>query len=205
MSRHQKDPLRPLTADERTELTRLSRSPSAPAAQVDRARALLAIADGASYTAAAHQVGRGTTRPSRPGSAASTARGWPPCARTMAAGRASAMALTQQQRILAEWARPPAARAGRHRHLVLEPAAEGLAPGAGRAAAGQHVHDLAHPARGRPELAEEPHLVRDRRGAAPPQGRRGARQRSRCDGQKKLIEQAYTLGCAAGALGLVRG
>jgi transposase len=58
MSRHRKDPLRPLTADERKELTRLSRSHRAPAAQVARARALLAIADGASYTAAAHQVGR---------------------------------------------------------------------------------------------------------------------------------------------------
>jgi transposase-like protein len=58
MSRHRKDPLRPLTADERTELTRLSRSQSAPAAEVDRARALLTIADGASYTAAAHLVGR---------------------------------------------------------------------------------------------------------------------------------------------------
>src|SRR3954471_21381063 len=58
MSCHQKDPLRPLTAEERQELTRLSRSLSAPAAQVERARALLAIADGASYTAAAHQVGR---------------------------------------------------------------------------------------------------------------------------------------------------
>ena len=58
MSRHQKDPLRPLTADERQELTRLSRSLSAPAAHVERARALLAIAEGASYTVAAHQVGR---------------------------------------------------------------------------------------------------------------------------------------------------
>jgi transposase len=58
MSRHRKDPLRPLTPDERIALTRLSRSPSAPAAQVERARALLAIADGATYTAAAHQVGR---------------------------------------------------------------------------------------------------------------------------------------------------
>jgi transposase len=58
MSRHRKDPLRPLAADERKELTRLSRSHRAPAAQVARARALLAIADGASYTAAAHQVGR---------------------------------------------------------------------------------------------------------------------------------------------------
>src|SRR5215204_336922 len=58
MSRHRKAPLRPLTPDERIALTHLSRSPSAPAAQVERARALLAIADGASYTAAAHQIGR---------------------------------------------------------------------------------------------------------------------------------------------------
>src|SRR4051795_8724010 len=40
MSRHRKDPLRPLTADERQELTRLSRSLSAPAPQVERSRAL---------------------------------------------------------------------------------------------------------------------------------------------------------------------
>ena len=59
MSGHRKDPLRPLTTNERTGLTRLSRAQSAPAAEVDRARALLAIADGASYTAAAHLVGRG--------------------------------------------------------------------------------------------------------------------------------------------------
>src|SRR4051812_12442484 len=58
MSCHQKDPLRPLTADVGQELNRLSPTLSAPAAQVERARALLAIADGASYTAAAHQVGR---------------------------------------------------------------------------------------------------------------------------------------------------
>src|SRR5215218_2383957 len=58
MSRHQTDPLRPLTADERQALIRLSRSLSAPAAHVERSRALLAIAEGASYTAAAHQVGR---------------------------------------------------------------------------------------------------------------------------------------------------
>ena len=43
---------------ERIALTRLSRSLSAPAAQVKRARALRAIAPGATDTAAAHQVGR---------------------------------------------------------------------------------------------------------------------------------------------------
>src|SRR3954453_10771836 len=90
------------------------------------------------------------------------------------------------------------ARAGRHGHLVLEPAAESLAPGSRRAAPGQHLYDLAHPARGRPELAEKPHLVRDRRRDAPAPARPGARQRSRCGGEKKLIEQAYTLGAQLG-------
>src|SRR3954465_6428107 len=93
---------------------------------------------------------------------------------------------------------PAPARAGRHGDLVLEPAAERLAPGSRRAAPGQHVHDLAHPARGWAELAEEPHLVRNRGRDAPPQARCGARQRSRCSGQKKLIEQAYTLGAQLG-------
>jgi transposase len=58
MSRWQKGPLRPLSEAERTSLSRLSRSQSAPAAQVARARALLAVAEGQSYTAAAHLVGR---------------------------------------------------------------------------------------------------------------------------------------------------
>src|ERR671927_1149058 len=58
MSRRQKDPLRSLSEAERTSLSRLSRSQSAPAAQVARARALLAVAEGQSYTAAAQLVGR---------------------------------------------------------------------------------------------------------------------------------------------------
>src|SRR5918997_913546 len=60
MSRRQKDPLRPLSDAERTALSRLSRSQSAPAAQVARARALLAVAEGLSYTTAARLVGRRT-------------------------------------------------------------------------------------------------------------------------------------------------
>src|SRR5919112_4738894 len=58
MTRRRKDPLRALTNEERTELSRLSRSSSAPAAQVARAAALLVVADGRSHTAAARQVGR---------------------------------------------------------------------------------------------------------------------------------------------------
>src|SRR5919202_6663181 len=58
MSRRQKDPLRAPSAEERAELTRLSRSRSAPATWVARATALLAGADGQSYLAAARQAGR---------------------------------------------------------------------------------------------------------------------------------------------------
>ncbi|MGF9759424.1 helix-turn-helix domain-containing protein [Microvirga sp. 0TCS3.31] len=107
MARHQKDPLRPLTPEERTELTRLSRSQSAPAAEVDRARALLAIADGASYTAAAHRVGRGhnetisawVSRFNREGLAAVRPH--------HGGGPRIRYGAQEQQRILAEWARAP--------------------------------------------------------------------------------------------------
>src|ERR1044072_4340654 len=107
MSRHQTDPLRPLTAEERKQLTRLSRSLSPPAGQVERARALLAIAEGASYTAAGRQVGRRHTetisawvsRFNRDGLAA----GRPgPGGRPRIRYGADA-----QRRILAKWARTP--------------------------------------------------------------------------------------------------
>src|SRR5829696_6179226 len=107
MSRHQEDPLRPLTPDEPIALTRLSRSPSAPAAQVERARALLAIADGASYTAAAHQIGRRhnetisawVSRFNRDGLAAVQPR--------HGGGPRLCYGIDEQQRILAEMTRAP--------------------------------------------------------------------------------------------------
>jgi transposase len=58
MTRRQKDPLRPLTDEERTVLIRISRAQSEPASHVARAKALLAVADGASYTEAAGAAGR---------------------------------------------------------------------------------------------------------------------------------------------------
>jgi hypothetical protein len=58
MSRRQKAPLRELTSEERSELEKLSRASSAPAAWVIRARVLLAVASGANYTDAARSVGR---------------------------------------------------------------------------------------------------------------------------------------------------
>jgi len=58
MSRRRKDPLRALTGPERQDLIQLSRSQSAPAAEVIRAKLLLAVADGAGYQDAARSVGR---------------------------------------------------------------------------------------------------------------------------------------------------
>jgi transposase len=58
MSRKKKDPLRELTEPERQGLVQLSRSQSAPAAEVIRARILLAVADGDDYQTAARSVGR---------------------------------------------------------------------------------------------------------------------------------------------------
>jgi transposase len=58
MSRKKKDPLRDLTEPERQELVQLSRSQSAPAAEVVRARILLAVAAGDDCQDAARSVGR---------------------------------------------------------------------------------------------------------------------------------------------------
>lgn len=58
MSRRQKDPLRPLQEEERAVLEQMSRGQSEPASHVARAKALLAVAAGQSYTAAAQAAGR---------------------------------------------------------------------------------------------------------------------------------------------------
>jgi transposase len=58
MSRRQINPLRPLTAEERTHLERVSRAHAASAAAVVHAKALLAVATGQSFTAAARTIGR---------------------------------------------------------------------------------------------------------------------------------------------------
>lgn len=58
MSRRKVDSLRPLTEEERRWLEKIRRSQAEPAAHVARAKALLAVADGASYTEAAQAAGR---------------------------------------------------------------------------------------------------------------------------------------------------
>lgn len=58
MPRPHKDPLRALSLEERQNLERCSRSGRESAAVVSRAKALLAVADGKSYSEAARSVGR---------------------------------------------------------------------------------------------------------------------------------------------------
>jgi transposase len=58
MSRRQKHPLRALTGDERLWLTKIARSKREPSSHVARAKQLLAVSDGDSYTAAAKASGR---------------------------------------------------------------------------------------------------------------------------------------------------
>lgn len=58
MSRRQIDPLRPLTLEEREYLVHISRARVEPASHVARAKALLAVADGRTYTEAAQLAGR---------------------------------------------------------------------------------------------------------------------------------------------------
>ena len=58
MTRRKKDPLRPLNEEEREWLERIRRSHSEPAGHVARAKEILAVADGHSYTEAAQIAGR---------------------------------------------------------------------------------------------------------------------------------------------------
>ncbi len=58
MGRRQKNPLRSLTEEEQTVLEQVSRGQREPASHVARAKALLAVARGQSFTAAAQAAGR---------------------------------------------------------------------------------------------------------------------------------------------------
>lgn len=58
MTRRQKDPLRMLSDEEQQQLERISRATSESVTRVVRAKALLAVAQGLSYTTAAQACGR---------------------------------------------------------------------------------------------------------------------------------------------------
>ena len=58
MSRHKKNPLRPLSDQESQDLHEVSRSRTLPAAEVARAKLILAVAAGSDYQQAAASIGR---------------------------------------------------------------------------------------------------------------------------------------------------
>ena len=107
MTRRQKDPLRPLTQEERKLLICISRSHAEPAAHVARAKALLTVAEGKSYTEAAKAAGR------RSGDAVSqlvwrfNREGLATLEPGHGGGRRTIYAASERERILAEVRRRP--------------------------------------------------------------------------------------------------
>ena len=197
MSRQHKDPLRPVRATERVSLVRLSRAASAPAAQVARARALLAVAEGLSYTAPARLVGRRTGDTVARWGAGFNRAGLAAVVPCQGGGhRVRYGEATSHSRRSGPAAGPGA---GWYGGLVAEHAAGRPASGRGRSARRQHLYDRPHPPGGRCQPAEEPHLVRNGRGPAPAPARRpGQPHRSGGGGKQGLIERAYTQGSGLG-------
>ncbi|MGH9895832.1 MAG: helix-turn-helix domain-containing protein [bacterium] len=107
MSRRRKDPLRPLTADERTELERVSRASSERADRVIHAKALLAVADGASFTDAAEIAGRRSGDTVAHLVARFNLVGLAALDRRKGSGPAIQYGPAERERILQEFRRPP--------------------------------------------------------------------------------------------------
>ena len=107
MSRRQKDPLRPLTDEERTLLTQISRSHSEPASHVARAKILLAVAAGLSYQTAAHTAGRKSGEAVAHLVARFNREGLPAIEPGHAGGPTTSYGLAERERILAEAQRLP--------------------------------------------------------------------------------------------------
>jgi hypothetical protein len=194
----QKVPLRALNEDERTALQVIARARSERAERVARATAVLAVAEGKSFTAAARLAGR------RSGDAVArlVARfhtdGLAALAPRHGGGPAVVYDATVRERMRREFQRPPDREQDGTATWSL-PTAAGAAPRAGRAAPGEHVADLPPPARGGVPLARESHLVSHRHGHAQAQGWDGRPgDRSRRHPQKEGIERAYRVGEALG-------
>lgn len=107
MSRRQKDPLRPLTADERGELEGVSRAGSERADRVAHAKALLAVADGARYTDAAQAAGRRSGDTVARLVARFNQVGLAALDRQHGGGPARKYGAAERERILREFRRPP--------------------------------------------------------------------------------------------------
>jgi transposase len=103
----QKDPLRAVTEDERAVLVHLSRSAREAAAVVARAKAILAVADGANYTAAAQLAGRRSGDAVARLVACFNAGGLDALVPRHGGGQPARYASTERERILAEARRVP--------------------------------------------------------------------------------------------------
>ena len=107
MTRRQKDPLRPLTGEEYSVLTKISRAHSEPASHVARARALLAVASGQSYTAAARTAGRRSNDAVSQLVSRFNVEGLEAIEPRHGGGPATIYGPTERERILAEFERQP--------------------------------------------------------------------------------------------------
>jgi transposase len=107
MARRPKDPLREITDDERRWLTRIARSTSEPASHVARAKQLLAVAEGLSYTQAAISSGRKSGDAVAKLVAKFNALGLSAIARKHGGGPKPTYATAERERILAEARRAP--------------------------------------------------------------------------------------------------
>jgi len=107
MTRRQRDPLRPLTDEERTALEQISRAHSEPASHVARAKALLAVSAGQSYHAAAQMAGQYAGDTVSQWVARFNREGLPALEPRHGGGPARQYAVAAQERILAEARRTP--------------------------------------------------------------------------------------------------
>jgi transposase len=107
MARQQKTPLRALTETERATLLRITRSGRERADRVARARALLAVADGAPFTAAAATVGVRTGDTVARWVAHFNTNGLAALNRSHGGGPAIEYGPEEEERILRELARTP--------------------------------------------------------------------------------------------------
>ena len=107
MSRRQKNPLRTLKKDELLWLIRIARSTSEPASHVARARQLLAVADGHSYSVAARMAGRKSGDAVAQLVARFNQEGRPAIEPRKGGGTPATYGVDARQRILQEARRPP--------------------------------------------------------------------------------------------------
>lgn len=107
MPQPQKAPLRPVTDEERTTLERLSRARHEGVDRVARAIIVLAVAGGARFPAAAQQAGRRSARAVAAVVARFNARGVASLDARHGGGPPVVYGVTERERILAEFRRPP--------------------------------------------------------------------------------------------------